>query len=211
MFRKITRRSLDTFLSRHKTDEEVLDVGSGGSSYDRYFPNRLTVDLDSSRQPDIVADAHALPFKNDEFGVILCTEVLEHVKNPFQVEKELWRVLKPGGKLILSTRFIFPIHDAPHDYWRFTKYGLRNLFTRWEIVELKGEMATFSALGALMQRIVLQTHLRINKLSKLFLILLSKIFDNSNSLILEEYADIGKSRLEEHIMTTGYHLLLIKK
>src|SRR3989344_3908004 len=113
MFQKITLRELEKFLKKYATNARVLDVGSGGSAYDKFFPNRVTVDIDPARNPDIVADAHHLPFKDGEFETILCTEVLEHIENPFEVEKEFWRVLKPGGQLILSTRFIFPIHDAP--------------------------------------------------------------------------------------------------
>ncbi len=85
----------------------------GGSSYQRFFPNRLTVDIDQKRNPEIVADAKDLPFKDGEFETVLCTEVLEHVLNPFKVEEELRRVTKKDGLLILSTRFVFPLHDIP--------------------------------------------------------------------------------------------------
>ena len=92
MFQKITRKNLEAFLERHKTDKRTLDMGSGGSTYSRYFPNRLTVDIDPASNPEVVADAHSLPFADEEFEAVLCTEMLEHVKDPFQVEREQRRV-----------------------------------------------------------------------------------------------------------------------
>jgi len=211
MFNKITRRSLEQFLHRHATNERVLDIGSGGSSYGRYFPNRLTIDIDPNRHPDIVGDAHALPFKDEEFGTILCTEVLEHLREPHIAIGEMWRVLKRGGTLILSTRFVYPLHDAPHDYWRFTKYGLRELFREWDVIEIVEEAGTFSTVGVLLQRIAFQSRLRFNALAKLKLFALAWIFDHLNWLILGEYGDIRKSRPETPLMTSGYYIVCKKR
>lgn len=210
MFKKITRKNLEKFLAKYATDERVLDVGSGGSSYDRFFPNRLTVDIDPKRKPEIVADAQNLPFKDDEFSFILCTEMLEHVKDPFKVEKEFYRILKKGGTLVLTTRFVFPLHDTPHDYWRFTKYGLQELFKEWNIVELVGETRTFSTIGALFQRIAFQSKLRFNKLAKLKLFIWASVFDKLNWLITKEYGDIKHKNSEVDIMPTGYYLVCKK-
>lgn len=211
MFKKITRKNLEKFLARYATQERVLDIGSGGSSYDRFFPNRVTVDIDPARNPDFVADAHKLPFKDGEFKFVLCTEMLEHVKDPFQVEKELNRVTEQGGTLLLTTRFVYPLHDTPHDYWRFTKYGLRNIFKEWEVVELIGETDSFSTLGVLMQRIAFQSRLRLNRVSKFLLFLTARLFTGLNWLIKEEYGDIKKVGLEKQIMPTGYYLVCKKK
>lgn len=211
LFSKITRKNLEKFLEKYKTSERVLDIGSGGSSYHRFFPNRLTVDIDPERKPEIVADAARMPFKDNEFGVVLCTEMLEHVKNPFEVEKELRRVTKVGGKLILSTRFVFPLHDTPHDYFRFTKYGLREIFKEWEIVEIIDETRNFSALGALMQRISFQSKLHLNKFTKFLLLTLAWILNHLDWLTVEEYGGIERKNLETNIMPTGYYIVCIKK
>ena len=211
MLSKITRKNLERFLEKHKTTVRVLDIGSGGSSYHRFFPNRLTVDIDPERKPEIVADAAQMPFKDSEFEVVLCTEMLEHVKNPFDVEREIRRVTKKGGKLILSTRFVFPLHDTPYDYFRFTKYGLREIFKEWEIVELVDETRNFSALGALMQRVSFQSRLRLNKISKFLLLSLAWMFDHLNWLTIEEYGDIRHKNKENNIMPTGYYIVCVKK
>jgi SAM-dependent methyltransferase len=211
MFKKITRNNLEKFLQRYATSKKVLDLGSGGSSYARYFPNRLTVDIDHLRKPDIVADAHKLPFKDGEFDMILSTEMLEHVRDPFQVERELRRVMSRGGLLILSTRFVFPLHDIPHDYWRFTKYGLKELFKEWEIVELQGETKNFSAIGALLQRLCFQSTFRVNKPIKLVLMSIASLLSKLDWLTLREFGDIKKSVKEENIMPTGYYLVCKKR
>ena len=209
--KKITRKNLEKFLKKYATDKKILDVGSGGSSYERFFPNRLSVDIDPERRPDIVADAQNLPFQNEEFDFVLCTEMLEHTENPFAVEKELHRVLKVGGTLLLTTRFVYPLHDTPHDYWRFTKYGLLKIFREWELVEIIAETSSFSTIAALLQRIQFQSILKANKLSKLLMQLFIVLFDNLNWVLHEEYGDIKRKNREEDIMTTGYYIVVKKK
>lgn len=211
MFQKITRRNLDVFLEKYATEQKVLDVGAGGSSYGRFFPNRLTVDIDPKRKPDIVADAHSLPFEDEEFERILCTEVLEHLKNPTKAISEMKRVLKNDGILILTTRFVYPIHDSPCDYWRFTKYGLRELFKEWDVLELVPETRAFSTIGVLLQRIAFQTKFKVNKLTKLKLFISAYVFNRINFLIKQEYGDIKKENKEEEIMPSGYYLVCKKK
>lgn len=211
MLKKITRRNLETFLAKYATHARVLDIGSGGSSYARYFPNRLTVDIDPARKPDVVADAHELPFKDEEFEMVLSTEMLEHVLNPFQVERELRRVTKKGGLLVLSTRFVFPLHDVPHDHWRYTKYGLQKLFKEWEILEIKGETKTFTTIAALLQRISFQTRLRFNKPMKVLLMCFIWFFSKLDGLIVEEFGDIKRAEKEVEIMPTGYYIACRKK
>lgn len=76
--------------------------------------------------PDVFADGKAIPFVNDSFDTVLLLEVLEHVRDPDGVLREIARVLKPGGQLLLSMPFLYPLHDAPHDYRRYTEYGLRH-------------------------------------------------------------------------------------
>jgi SAM-dependent methyltransferase len=113
------------------------------------FPNRTTVDIDPARKPDVVADAHALPFPDASFELVLCTEVLEHLVNPPQAIAEMYRVLTPGGTLILTTRFVYPLHDAPHDYFRFTRFGLEKLLEHWSDVSITPELSTMATLGCL--------------------------------------------------------------
>ncbi len=210
MFQKYTRPGIEKFITAYATNERILDVGSGGSSYHRLFPNRLTIDIDPARKPEVVADAHSLPFKDDEFALVLCTEVLEHTKRPDIVAGELMRVLKPGGTLVLTTRFMYPIHDSPADFFRFTKYGLRELFSRWTILEVRSELGDFSTIAALLQRIGFQTTLRGGKFTKLLLYMVAYVFSKLDWLVKVEYGDINKSVTEKNILSTGVYIAVRK-
>jgi SAM-dependent methyltransferase len=69
-----------------------------------------------------------LPFEVASFDTVVCTEVLEHVPEPAQVVREIARVLKPNGYVILTTPLYYPIHEEPYDFFRFTPFGLRHPF-----------------------------------------------------------------------------------
>jgi SAM-dependent methyltransferase len=112
----------------------VLDIGAA----DRWIVSHLPVDADYvaldypstgrdiyAARPDVFADAAALPFADGRFDTVLCLEVLEHVPYPGTVVAEIYRVLKPGGRAWLSMPFLYPLHDAPYDFQRYTEYGLR--------------------------------------------------------------------------------------
>ena len=76
-------------------------------------------------------------FEDKKFDYIFIMEVLEHVHNPIKAIKEIRRTLKKGGKLIMSTPFIFPIHDEPYDFFRFTKYGLKLILKNFRNITIK--------------------------------------------------------------------------
>jgi SAM-dependent methyltransferase len=111
----------------------LLDVGCGKRPYALIYDSLVeqSVGTEVAFSPhgtlaaDVINYAENLPFSDRSFDTILCTEVLEHTRRPQQVVQEFARVLKPGGYLLLTVPFIYPVHEAPHDYWRFTNYGLR--------------------------------------------------------------------------------------
>jgi len=131
------RLSLESFLSVHSSSELTLEVGAEDSSCRSWFPNLISINLSPDRNIDAQANAVQLPFRDEVFGVVVCTEVLEHTQSPELVLNELRRVLKPGGTLLLSVPFAFPIHYAPTDYYRFTRFGLKHLLAEWEIATLQ--------------------------------------------------------------------------
>lgn len=114
----------------------VLDIGCGRQPLrSRLNANCDYTGMDSldtgatlyGAKPQVFGDAHSLPFADGTFDTVLLLEVLEHLPEPQTAVKEAKRVLSPNGRLILSTPFLYPIHDAPTDYQRWTKYGLRHL------------------------------------------------------------------------------------
>lgn len=118
------------------SDSRVLDAGAGEGRYRRFLEHaRYTaVDFglgDSSwdyRSLDSLADLHHLPFQAAVFDGAVCTQVIEHVRYPEGVIRELARVLKPGGHLFLSAPQGWHQHQKPHDYFRFTSFALEAMF-----------------------------------------------------------------------------------
>lgn len=121
-------------LCAPKITGRVLDIGAA----DRWLQSHLTkseqyvaLDYPATGQdmygarPDVFADGAHLPFSDSCFDSVFCLEVLEHVKEPAQVMQEISRVLKPGGRAWISMPFLYPLHDAPFDFQRYTAYGLR--------------------------------------------------------------------------------------
>ncbi len=208
--RKIVRSHLDSFMSHHRTNECVLDLGCGDSRYSHYFPNRIGLDHSMQEGVNVVGDAHRLPFLSSSFSIILTTEMLEHVHNPQQVIDEIERVLRPGGKVILTTRFVFPIHEAPMDFYRFTKYGLAYLFRRWVKVEIRPETHPFEGIGVLFQRMAYQSDFRGSKVISYACLLLARFMSMLDVLVARQYGDIKRQSQETEIITSGYYLVAHK-
>ena len=110
---------------------KLLDIGCGIKPYQALFNADQHVGVDwpgSGHKLNIeaFADAHSLPFADQSFDTVLCTEVIEHLPQPWMSLNEMARVLKPGGHLILSAPFVHVHHEIPHDYYRFTFFGLQS-------------------------------------------------------------------------------------
>ncbi len=107
-----------------------LYIGGAGRAVDGY----VNVDLFAVPGVDVSADAHSLPFRDAVFQRVECDAVLEHVRSPEQVMREIRRVLAPGGFAHLVTPFCHPFHEYPRDYRRFTIDGLKELADGMEVV-----------------------------------------------------------------------------
>jgi SAM-dependent methyltransferase len=112
----------------------VLDAGAGSGAWTpvlaRVGAERIVaVDRGAAPGLDAIADLKHLPYGDASFETVFCSQVLEHDAAPAALLTELRRVLKPGGVLLISVPHLSRIHDAPHDYFRFTTYGLRELLT----------------------------------------------------------------------------------
>jgi SAM-dependent methyltransferase len=110
---------------------DFLDVGCGTQPYRPYFSHvrKITAcDFDAKRgDVDFACPADKVPLPDSSMDSILCTEVLEHVPDPLAVWKEFNRLLRPGGKVLLTTPMYWPPHELPYDFFRYPEHGLRNL------------------------------------------------------------------------------------
>ena len=136
--RKILDRELKSVLAGTRACT-VLDVG--GASGVRYrghvdSTRYWTIDIQARNRPTVVADAHTLPIANESVDLVLSLQVLEHCIHPERVLQEAYRVLVPGGRLVLSTVLLYELHGSPHDYYRFTASALRDLARDFERVQM---------------------------------------------------------------------------
>ena len=205
---KISRKNLDSLIEPYQTNVRVLDVGRSGSpDYQKYFPNRVVVDVNPGPGITITASVYDLPFKDGEFDLVLCIAVLEHLEDPIKAAHEMRRVLKSGGRIIISVPFMFPIHDAPNDYWRFTKFGLRKLFSEgWIIETVVAESNTQETLAVILQRVGYQTKMKLNSFSKFTVFFLAQILGRMPNMIKAVYGDIGKKHEEPEAFANGFFL-----
>jgi SAM-dependent methyltransferase len=106
----------------------VFDYGCGGSPYRRLFDSSTyhRADLAGNDTVDFEYGPDSrLPAELSDYDCVLSAQVLEHVLSPALYLAECYRVLKPGGYLLLSTHGLFEDHACPYDYWRWTVFGLR--------------------------------------------------------------------------------------
>ncbi len=117
----------------HYMTGRVLDAGSG--SYNRYKhllagQSVVRMDITAGSNVDVVGSADAMPFRDGEFDSVLSTQVFEHLAYPEKAAAEICRVLKPGGHVLVTVPQWNELHEGPHDYWRYTCFGLKALFER---------------------------------------------------------------------------------
>jgi SAM-dependent methyltransferase len=136
----------------------VLDVGAGEAPYRELFDEHGYVTLDYADTPhsghvDLHGAAESIPAEDSSFDAIVCTQVLEHVARPLQALVEFDRVLRPGGALIATVPFAWEEHEAPHDFYRYTRYGIQQLLAdaNFTEVEVRPRTDCFTTLAQLIR------------------------------------------------------------
>ena len=153
----------------------VLDVGCGSRPYERLVPATeyvgLELDTPENRRTklaDVYYDGRALPFPDGSFDAVISNEVLEHVFEPEAFVGEIARVLKPGGRLLLTVPFVWDEHEQPRDYGRYSSFGLAALLQKHGFSILKqrktaANVATiFQLLNAYLYKITVTRNLYVN-------------------------------------------------
>lgn len=130
-------------LACHITGK-TLDVGCGTKPYAHLYRANEYVGLEldtpqnrASKNADYFYDGNRFPFSNATFDSMVANEVFEHVFNPDEFLGEAGRVLKPGGMLLMTLPFVWDEHEQPHDFARYSSFGIKGLLERhgFEIAE----------------------------------------------------------------------------
>lgn len=161
---------------------KVIDIGAGISPYREVFSNSdeyIKLDLNEYNDIDIVADiTKPFPIKDAEYDSAVCINVLEHVNKPEHVINEMHRILKNNGTCLLSTHMAMPLHGEPYDYYRFTKYILKQYYSKFKFCEI---VPAGGALLTIIQFIVWGLSFKLPKIAVLPIIVIlnpvAKILD----------------------------------
>lgn len=114
----------------------VLDAGAGEAPYRGLFAHARYESADflgSNRRyakPTYACDLASIPVEDARFDFVVFNQVMEHLPEPRAVLLELFRVLKPSGKMIYTGPLFFEEHEQPYDFYRYTRFGLRHLFEK---------------------------------------------------------------------------------
>ena len=127
-------------------DSVILEIGSGDSNIGTLINSSnqlIKLDYPATNQrynqaPDIFADSAKLPVADSSVDTALFLEVAEHVAHDKESIQEIYRILKPGGKFYFSIPFIYPMHDQPYDFRRYTLHGIKSLLSEngFEILKI---------------------------------------------------------------------------
>ena len=160
----------------------ILDFGCGSKPYRNLFnvDEYIGIDIEISghdhqqSEVDVFYDGKVIPFKDEHFDSVFCSEVFEHVFNLRDILKEINRVTKNDGKLMITIPFAWPEHEQPYDYARYTSFGITDLLKKhgYEIKILK---KTGHFTEVILQQILLYGLLHCNPSNKI-LKALSRIF-----------------------------------
>lgn len=203
-----SRKGIYPFLNKEfseiKANKKVLTIGSGGEintllySYANQNSFQVTsFDISEKRQPDIIGDICTYDFENCKFDIIVIAEVLEHLHTPQIAIANIKSILNNGGKLILTVPFIFPIHDKPYDYYRYTKYGLEFLFKDFTGVSITERNSLIEAINVLFIRLINEKELKAKLLSPIILLI---------ACINLPFIYIFSKFIKTDFITTGYLL-----
>lgn len=123
----------------------VLDAGAGEGQYAHHFSRQRYIGADLGvgdaawdySRVDVIADLAVLPFSHGSFAAAVNIVTLEHVREPKRVIAELARALRPGGTLLLVAPHEWEVHQAPHDYFRYTRHGVEYLLREAGFTEVE--------------------------------------------------------------------------
>lgn len=168
----------------HYLKGDLLDFGCGSKPYTNIINTDSYTGLDYETEvsaqneklaADVFYDGKTIPFGDNHFDAVFSSEVLEHVFNPDEILKEINRVMKPGGHILLTCPFFWPEHEQPYDYARYSSFAIKHLFEKngFEVVHYE---KTGSYWECILQSLALYLYYFIPHRPKLLMVLFFTIF-----------------------------------
>jgi len=171
-FKKDSYKRLMNYVKNDETTI-ILNIGAGPFKLEENFIN---VDITPYTNVNIIADATQLPFKNNSVDAIVNIVILEHVPEPEKVVDEMYRVIKKGGVIYTHVPFMQGFHASPHDYTRWTSFGISQLHRNFnEIEHGVGGGPTSSLVWILTEWFALLFSFRIKTFYKILFVLFTLI------------------------------------
>jgi len=199
-FSKLLRATIGNRLAQTE-NMSILDLGCGEKPYqpffDRKYSSYIGVDITSYSLADVAASSENLPFKKGSFDLCLSTYAYEHLPDPRQTTREVYRILRENGTLLLSTHAVASVHNYPSDYWRWTDQGLKMMLKEYfldiDVYEIVTPLETIIHLASL--------YLPTNK------------FGSLCTLFLNKFAQfLGRSSLNESLpRLVGSYFVVARK
>lgn len=190
----------------------VLDAGSGdGERYKKFFnfDKYIKLDINQDSGADIIGSVENISLESNSVDSVVSTQVLEHVKNPQKAVSEFYRVLKSEGYCLVTAPQLNELHEEPHDYFRFTKYGLEEIFNHagFKIVLIEQRGGFWSANTQIQIRYAIDLFL-LNKIRILRWIFQPFILLNGIVAILLDFIDRSRANRKHAI---GWLIIVQKK
>jgi SAM-dependent methyltransferase len=212
--KKLSQEDIKKFCEQNQTteSESVLIVHSDDMHYPELFPKRTLANVDNLPGVTVRAEPYYYHIydTDDKYDVVMCTGLLEHVPEPSKTIVELHRVLKPGGKLLISASTSFSIHNSPENYFQFTEFGMEYLFRGdvWKNVQITPACGPFRTLGILLQRICYQS--KMNWFLKIFFFLVAKVLPWFDKCLHVQYGGIRKKYKVRSLLYSNVQVVATK-
>lgn len=134
---------------------KVLDIGCGNKPYEKLFEGKISsytgCDIIQSDQNkvDVLCEANKIPLDAAQYDTVFSTQTIEHVADHQGVINEAFRLLKPGGSIIVSAPLYWYLHEEPYDFFRFTKYGFEYIFNKagFEVTQIYSNGGMWATAG----------------------------------------------------------------
>jgi len=147
-------RELESAAKKYASGK-VLDIGCGNKPYEAMFKGLITeyvgcdIVQSSLGKVDVICEATKIPLQDASFDTVFSTQVIEHVADHQAMINEAYRLLKPGGHLIVSGPMYWHLHEEPYDFFRFTKHGFKYVLEKsgFNVLEIKANGGKWATLG----------------------------------------------------------------